>query len=77
MKHDPVHHTGPTRAFVLFGSGRRLDLLNPRSDGWTDEDLAHNLARINRWAGRRDGANPSRALSTACSFFKSARSNRI
>lgn len=51
MKHDPIHHAGPARAFVLFRSGRRLDLLNPRSDGWTDEDLAHNLARISRWGG--------------------------
>ena len=40
MKHDPIHDAGPARAFVLFRSGRRLDLLNPRSDGWTDEDLA-------------------------------------
>src|SRR5271165_2463063 len=51
MKHDPIHHAGPARAFVLFRSGRRLDLLDPRSDGWTDEDLAHNLARISRWGG--------------------------
>jgi hypothetical protein len=51
MKHDPIHLARPARAFVLFRSGRRLDLLNPRSDGWTDEDLAHNLARISRWGG--------------------------
>src|SRR5271165_2693533 len=51
MKHDPIHHARPARAFVLFRSGRRLDLLNPRSDGWTEEDLAHNLARISRWGG--------------------------
>jgi len=46
MKHDPS--TGPARAFMLFRSGGRLDLLNPRFDCWTDEDLAHNLARISR-----------------------------
>jgi hypothetical protein len=45
MKHDPIISTGPVRAFVLFRSGGRLDLLNPRFDCWTDEDLAHNLAR--------------------------------
>ena len=41
MKHDPIISTGPARAFVLFRSGGRLDLLNPRFDCWTDEDLAH------------------------------------
>src|SRR5271157_6234326 len=51
MKHDSITSEGPVRAFVLFRSGRRLDLLNPRSDCWTDEDLAHNLARIGRWGG--------------------------
>ena len=48
MKHDPIISTGPARAFVLFRSGGRLDLINPRSDCWTDEDLTHNLARISR-----------------------------
>lgn len=38
-------------AWVRLGSGRRLDLLNPRPDGWTDEDLATGLARTNRWGG--------------------------
>ena len=51
MKHDPIMSTGPARAFVLFRSGGRLDLLNPRFDCWTDEDLAHSLARISRWGG--------------------------
>ena len=51
MKHDPITNTGPARAFVLFRSGGRLDLLNPRFDCWTDEDLALNLARISRWGG--------------------------
>jgi len=43
--------TRPARAFVLFRSGGRLDLLKPRFDCWTDEDLALNLARISRWGG--------------------------
>ena len=51
MKHDPNTSTGPARAFMLFRSGGRLDLLNPHFDCWTDEDLAHNLARISRWGG--------------------------
>ena len=51
MKHDPITSTGPARAFVLFRSGGRLDLLNPHFDCWTDEDLALNLARISRWGG--------------------------
>src|SRR5271165_1258316 len=51
MKHDPIMSPRPVRAFVLFRSGGRLDLLNPRFDCWTDEDLAHNLARISRWGG--------------------------
>jgi hypothetical protein len=38
MEHDPNMSTGPARAFVLFRSGGRLDLLNPRFDCWTDED---------------------------------------
>ena len=42
---------GKPRAFVLFRSGRRVDLLSPCADSWTDEDLACNLARISRWGG--------------------------
>ena len=51
MKLDPIMGAGPARAFVLFRSGGRLDLLNPSFDCWTDEDLALNLARISRWGG--------------------------
>jgi hypothetical protein len=40
----PIMSAGPARAFVLFRSGGRLDLLNPHFDCWTDKDLAHNLA---------------------------------
>lgn len=41
----------PGRAFVLLGSGRKLDLLSPDPWSWTDEDLATGLARTYRWGG--------------------------
>jgi len=41
----------PERAFILLGSGRRLDLLDPRPDAWTDKDLAVGLSRTYRWGG--------------------------
>ena len=43
MKHD--------RAWVLLPSGRRLDLLQPDADAWTDRDLAISLSRTYRWGG--------------------------
>ena len=46
------------RAFVLFRSGRRVDLLDPSADSWTDEDLAYNLARISRWGGASKWPEP-------------------
>lgn len=39
------------RAFVRQPSGLHLDLLNPSTDGWTDEDLAIGLSRTYRWGG--------------------------
>lgn len=39
------------RAWVLFRSGSRIDLLNPRPDAWTDSDLAIGLSRTYRWGG--------------------------
>ena len=39
------------RAWVLLPSGRRLDLLNPDPQAWTDHDLAVGLSRTYRWAG--------------------------
>ncbi len=39
------------RVWILLKSGRRLDLLNPDPDAWTDEDLAIGLSRTYRWAG--------------------------
>lgn len=38
-------------AWVLLKSGRRLDLLDPDPDAWTDADLATGLARTYRWGG--------------------------
>jgi hypothetical protein len=40
-----------TRAWVLLKSGKRLDLLDPDPNSWTDEDLAIGLSRTYRWAG--------------------------
>ena len=50
MKHEHIAPP-PQRAFILFRSGHKFNLLDPRPDSWTNEDLAYNLARIPRWAG--------------------------
>lgn len=39
------------RAWVRLSSGRRLDLLDIKSDAWSDDDLATGLARTHRWGG--------------------------
>src|ERR1700756_5770621 len=41
----------PERAWVRLESGRRLTLLQPTPDSWTDSDLAIGLSRIYRWGG--------------------------
>ena len=41
----------PGRAWVLLGSGKRLNLLDPQPDDWTDQDLAIGLSRTYRWGG--------------------------
>ncbi|GAB0117916.1 HD domain-containing protein [Acidisoma sp. 7E03] len=41
----------PVRAWVLLPSGKRLNLLAPDPDAWTDRDLAIGLSRTFRWAG--------------------------
>lgn len=46
------------RAFVLLKSGRRLDLLNPDPQAWTDDDLAAGLSRTMRWGGASRWARP-------------------
>ena len=46
------------RAFVLLKSRRRLDLLNPDPQAWTDGDLAAGLSRTMRWGGASQWAHP-------------------
>ena len=46
------------RAFVLLKSRRRLDLLNPDPQAWTDDDLAGGLSRTMRWGGASRWAHP-------------------
>lgn len=41
----------PARAWVLLPSRRRLNLLAPDPQAWTDRDLAIGLSRTYRWAG--------------------------
>ena len=38
----------PDRAFILLRSGRKLDLLNPDPQIWTDDDLATGLSHTYR-----------------------------
>ena len=47
----PVAQPPAPRAFVLLKSGKRLDLLNPHPDAWTNADLATGLSRTYRWGG--------------------------
>jgi uncharacterized protein len=48
----------PARAWVLLGSGRRLNLVEPSPLDWDDEDLAVCLARTNRWGGHSRWERP-------------------
>jgi 5'-deoxynucleotidase YfbR-like HD superfamily hydrolase len=41
----------PARAWVRLQSGRRLNLLEPDPNSWTDSDLAIGLSRTYRWGG--------------------------
>ena len=41
----------PSRAWVLLPSRRRLNLLAPDPQAWTDRDLAIGLSRTYRWSG--------------------------
>lgn len=47
----PGSPAGPNRAWTRLPSGRRLDLINPDPQAWTDQDLAIRLSRTYRWAG--------------------------
>jgi len=54
------------RAFVLLKSRRRLDLLNPDPQAWTDDDLVEGLSRTMRvGVGPPSGLIPSPSPSTA------------
>jgi metal dependent phosphohydrolase len=44
--------TNTPRAWILFRSGSRLNLLDPSPNGWTDDDLATGLSRTYRWGGQ-------------------------
>jgi hypothetical protein len=46
------------RAFVLLKSGRRLDLLDPDAQAWTDYDLTTRLSRTMRWSGASRWPHP-------------------
>ena len=50
------------QAVVLLKSGRRLDLLNPDPQAWTDEDLAAGLARTPRCGANLTSRADPRAL---------------
>ncbi len=39
------------RAWIMFRSGNRLNLLDPSPNAWTDADLATSLSRTYRWGG--------------------------
>jgi hypothetical protein len=39
------------RAWIMFSSGRRIDLLRPDPRAWHDQDLAIGLSRTYRWGG--------------------------
>lgn len=39
------------RAWIMFRSGSRLNLLDPAPNAWTDVDLATGLSRTYRWGG--------------------------
>jgi hypothetical protein len=45
-------------AFVLLKSRRRLDLLNPDPNAWTDDDLTAGLSRTMRWGGASRWEHP-------------------
>lgn len=48
----------PARAWVLLGSGRRLDLLNPSPHDFEDSDLAVGLSGTFRWGGHSRWEHP-------------------
>src|SRR5271165_2237152 len=72
MKHDPITSTGrraPSRSFVRAS---RLDLVNPRFDCRTDEDLA----RMSRWGGATRWCEPLSAAQHSLLVRRRRRSSR-
>lgn len=57
-RHQSAGRADQRRAFVLLPSGRRIDLLDPQPDCWTDEDLATGLGRTYRWGGHSRWPRP-------------------
>jgi len=53
-QHDAQTH----RAWMRLPSGRRLDLISPDPQAWTDQDLAVRLARTFRWGGESRWERP-------------------
>lgn len=47
----PPQDDDRARAWIRLPSRRRMDLMNPDPQDWTDLDLARKLARTPRWAG--------------------------
>jgi len=53
-----AHTKNHLRAWQRMLSGRRLDLLNPKSDDIEITDIAYGLARVARWNGQTIGKYP-------------------
>jgi hypothetical protein len=76
-----THHTTAAaplstdaRAFVLLKSRRRLDLLNPDPQAWTDDDLAAGLSHTMRWGGASQWAHPLSVAQHSLTVPRSVRS---
>lgn len=46
-----TRQTHQPRAWIMFRSGNRIDLLDPKPNAWSDNDLATGLSRTFRWGG--------------------------
>lgn len=54
----PSNTTHGQRAYLLLPSGKRINLIEPDPDSWTDEDLAIGLSRTYRWGGHSRWPRP-------------------
>ena len=59
----------PDRAWVLLGSGTRLNLIDPQPSDWRDVDLAVGLSRTYRWGGHSRWELPLSVALCPKSFF--------